>query len=218
MSTTALEGGQSDEAKGIRVPGVRHGDEARGGSFWYGYGLSSISLTIATTSADDDAVPAADDVLVVARELGNDWLLGIALLTGGIAGHRRDPEAALSFFDEAIAAGQRTDRFTEAQSLFFRGIANLRLSNGAAAVADLSVALDLTRRIGGQYYTGTVLGAVAAVLARFGDTETALRLLGSLERARALGRFGHGLGPAPRKCAYVSVSPVTATRQSSRSA
>ena len=30
-----------------------------------------------------------------------------------------------------------------------------------------------------------MLGAVAAVLARFGDTETALRLLGSLERARA---------------------------------
>ncbi len=136
LSTTALEGGQSDEARAFARQACDAG-QARGEQFWYGYGLSSISLTIATTSADDDAVPAADDALVVARELGNDWLLGIALLTGGIARHRRDPEAALSFFDEAIAAGQRTDRFTEAQSLFFRGIANLRLSNGAAAVADL---------------------------------------------------------------------------------
>src|SRR5581483_5786201 len=101
LSTTALERGQTDEARAFARQAC-DAAQARGERFWYGYGLATISLTIATTSTDDDAVPTADDALVVARELGNSWLLGIALLTGGIARHHRDPGTALSFLDEAI--------------------------------------------------------------------------------------------------------------------
>jgi len=150
---------------------------------------SMCSMMISMTSDDPRALELAENAFEVARPLGNDYILGLALEAGGIARYRTDPAAAIALLDEGIDVAAESSPATRDQSLFFKGIAHMSLREYGAAAQAFDAALAYHHASGAEYYQSMVLAACAGLLARTGSTSTATQLLGSLERLREKGRI-----------------------------
>ena len=151
--------------------------------------LSICSMMIAMTSEDPRALALADQAIEVARPLGNDYLLDLALEAGGTARYRTDPAAAIALFDEVIEGSAISSPATRDQCIFFKGIAHASLREYGPAAQAFDAALAYQHAAGADYYQTMVLAAIAGLLARTGSTSTATQLLASLERLRDNGRI-----------------------------
>jgi predicted ATPase/class 3 adenylate cyclase len=149
--------------------------------------LSLCSVMISMTSEDPRALELAEQAIEMARHLGNDYLLFLALEDAGLAKYRADPAAAIALFEESRM--HSLDVFTiRDHALFFKGIAHVRLREYWAAAQAFDAALAFHHAAGAQYYQSMVLAGVAGLLARTGSTSTAIQLLGSLEGLRDQGQ------------------------------
>ncbi len=93
-----------------------------------------------------------------------------------------EPEQAITLLEESSLLLQ--SKGNGAQTYFFRGIALLRLGRPSEGVAMLRASLPLMQETGSDFFTGTVVGTCASVLARPAPAAAA-ELLGALERLRA---------------------------------
>jgi predicted ATPase/class 3 adenylate cyclase len=146
--------------------------------------MSTCSMMISMTSEDPRALELADHALELARPLGNDYCLAIALQAAGLARYRTDPPAAIALLDESIMVLQDSSPATRDMSLLFKGIAHGSLREYGLAAHALDAALAYHHAAGTEYYQRIGLAAVAGLLARTGSTSTASQLLGALERLR----------------------------------
>ena len=155
------------------------------------------SAMFAMTGDDPRGWEFADRAIEQARPLGNHFLLATALLAGGMARYRVDPEAAVALLDECIIVSTDANSEIPTEAFFFKGIAHLTLRQYGAAAEALDTALARHHAAGAEYYQSTALAAVAALLARLGSVSSAVRILGALARLREEGQM---LG-APRDLA-----------------
>jgi non-specific serine/threonine protein kinase len=149
--------------------------------------LASLSMLLISSSATEDAeaIALADEAVELARRIGNGFLLALALQAAGGSRYRTQPAAALQLLDECIAiAGHRNvDSVAEAQ--MFKALAYLCLGQLAGSATEFREVLARFESIGEDYYESVVLGVVAQILGACGMPDPAVRLLASLDRARA---------------------------------
>jgi hypothetical protein len=141
------------------------------------------------TSEDLRALELADQATEMARSLGNDYLLSVALADAGIARFRTDPAAAIELFDESAVIATDVGFAIRDHALLFKGIAHVSLREYAPGAQAFDAALAYQHATGAVYYQSIVLAAVAGLLARIGSTSTAIQLLGSLQRLRDNGQI-----------------------------
>ena len=143
--------------------------------------LSVCSVMLSMTSNDPRRLELADQAIEIARRLGNDYCLALALEAGGLARYRSDPAAAIEFLDECTTISTGAALAVHDQALLFKGIAHISQHEYGPAAEAFDAALAFHHATGAAYYEGTVLAAVAAFLARIGSMSAATQLLGSLE-------------------------------------
>jgi hypothetical protein len=141
------------------------------------------------TSEDPRALEFADQAIEIARPLGNDFLLGLALADAGIARYRTDPAAAIALFDESMMISTDVAFSIRDHALFFKGIAHVSLRENGPAARAFEAALAYHHAAGAEYYQSMVLAAVAGLLARIDSPSTATQLLGSLQSLRDNGQI-----------------------------
>jgi predicted ATPase/class 3 adenylate cyclase len=124
----------------------------------------------------------ADESLARARRLGNRFLTGSALLAAGIGRVATEPEVAIELLEELDRTIARTSP-TRSQTYFWRGIAHLRLRQPAAAARAFRTALPLMVESGSDFFTATIVGTAAALVAR-ADPAIAVQILAALDRHR----------------------------------
>ncbi len=152
-----------------------------GDRFWELFSLGNLSLACSFGGDDERGRRVADELMTAARRLGNRFLIGTALLDGGIARITSEPEVAIELLEECVRVAPSST--TLGQSYFFRGVAHLRLGQPAEAARALREALPHMQETGSDFFTATVIGTVSGVVARRAPG-TAAELLAALDRFR----------------------------------
>jgi non-specific serine/threonine protein kinase len=150
--------------------------------------LTHAAIVIALSIEDPRALRLADEAVDVARSIGNDFLLGLALEAAGIAHLRTNPSIAIALLDESMLVASCGSSVDD-QALFFRGVASLSLRQHEAAAASFDAALAHHHATGAEYYQSILLASIAALLTDAGSRPTPTQLLGCLERLRDEGRI-----------------------------
>jgi tetratricopeptide (TPR) repeat protein len=181
LGIAALVSNQSEEA-------IAHAEEALAAAgaaadpYWEAYALQVLSLTCSFGGDGERGRSTADAALARARRLGNRFLIGSTLLAAGIARVTSEPEVALQLLDECAQMGVPVS--IAGLNYFHRGVAHLRLAQPSEAAHALRAALPLMQEGGTDFFTATVIGTAAGLLARPAPDD-AVQLLGALDRFRA---------------------------------
>ena len=139
--------------------------------------------TVSSLGGDDErGRMLADEALTQARRLGNRFLIGVTLLSAGMGRVASEPEVAIELLEELDRTIARTPQ-VRAQTYFWRGIAHLRLREPAAGARALRTALLLMVECGSDFFTATMVGTAAGLLAR-SDPAVTVQLLATLDRHR----------------------------------
>jgi predicted ATPase/class 3 adenylate cyclase len=181
LGIAALE--SNDPAEAIaRCEEAVDAARATADGYWETYALGILSLACSLSGDEERGRDSADEALARARRLGNTKLIRMALLDAGIARVTSEPEVAIELLEESAHADANSTNL--GQTYFFRGIAHLRLRQPAEAARALRAALPLMRETGSDFFTATVIGTAAGLLARSTPAAT-VELLSALDRFRA---------------------------------
>jgi predicted ATPase/DNA-binding SARP family transcriptional activator len=163
--------------------------DALGDRLLYGQILSSLTASLACTGDFERAASLADEAVRVARNLGEPWLLAMALISGVAFVHqcRGEREAGEAALREGAAAA-RAAGFPFGIWSACLALALITLDRGELGEAEAlareaaETALHLT---GEDWNASRVVMVVAIVLAARGDRPGAARLLGTISGWRA---------------------------------
>jgi predicted ATPase/class 3 adenylate cyclase len=180
LGIAALESNRPEEAVEQCEAGV---DAAReiGDRYWELFAMGNLALAYGLSGDRPRGVATSDQMVAGARRLGNSFLTGTALLGAGINRVLDEPEQAIPLLEESSQLLGTTGNF--GQTYFFRGIAWFRVGRPEEGAAMLRASLPLMKETGSDFFTGTVVGTCASVLARVAPVAT-VELLGALERLR----------------------------------
>jgi predicted ATPase/class 3 adenylate cyclase len=123
----------------------------------------------------------ADEALAGARRLGNGYLVAQTLFDAGLARAHTEPEVAVRLLEEADVASRIRNPNRLGQAAFFRGIAHLRLRQVPEAARALRTSLPLMQETGSDFFTSTLIGTAAGLIAR-SSPGAATQLLAALDR------------------------------------
>jgi len=172
---------------------LRFGEEAvvvaraGGDAFDLANTLASVSNYVGLSDDDQRGIDMADEGLVIARRLGNQYLLNMCLASAGTLRYLVDPPRAIELINESFDASLR-NHTRDSQSHFFKAMAHLRLKQESAAAYELCVALPRMQQRGEPYYESMALAFAAALLARR-DPALSVRILAVIDRMREDGDF-----------------------------
>jgi tetratricopeptide (TPR) repeat protein len=152
-----------------------------GDRYWELFAMGNLALAYGLGGDRARGIATSEAMLTGARKLGNQWLTGTALLGAGINRALDEPERAVVLLEESSRLLGTSANI--AQTYFFRGIALLRLGRLDEGAGMLRASLPLMKATGSDFFTGTVVGTCASVLARAAPVAAA-EMLGALERLR----------------------------------
>jgi predicted ATPase/class 3 adenylate cyclase len=190
LGIAALETNRPEEAA-VHAEAAVEAARASGDLFWELFATSNLVLACGLGSRHDRAISASAEALPRSRRLGNQWVLGGALLSAGCIRVFSEPEAAIDLLDESGRVLPTSSN--RGQVHFWSGIALLQLKRRAEAASSFQAALPLMKETGSDFFIATVLATAAALIART-MPETAAQLLGAISRFRA----ESGMEGAPR--------------------
>jgi predicted ATPase/class 3 adenylate cyclase len=151
--------------------------------------LTQAAPVLGLSVEDGRGLAFADEGVVLARELGNDTLLAMALQAAGIVRNRVDPATAVELLAQSFELpGSTRRRVVRAYARSFKAVAHVRLRQVPAAAQEVRLALPALQEGGELYQLSIALGVAAMLLARQ-RPETAVRLLALLDQLRVDGRF-----------------------------
>jgi predicted ATPase len=178
LGIAALESNHPEEAI-ARCEEALAAAGATADPYWEAFALQYVSLTCSLGGDGERGRSTADEALARARRLGSRFLIGSALVAGGIARVISEPEVALDLLEESAQW-----QALAGQAHFFQGVAHVRLGQPSEAAHALRAALPLMQESGSDFLIATVIGTAAGLLARpaAGD---AVQLLSALDRFRA---------------------------------
>jgi predicted ATPase len=166
---------------------------AGGGRRGEAIALELIAIIATHEGEFDRARHLFEESLVMAREVGDDWLTTVVLNNlGDVELNDGNVERAIELFEESLALGEeRGDIDRRARQLTNLGTASLVLGDRPAAAARFGGALDAARMIGlREAYVYTLLGLAAASVTD--DPPRAARLQGVSDAiAEHLGTAAH---------------------------
>jgi predicted ATPase/class 3 adenylate cyclase len=177
----ALESNHPEEAI-ARCEEALEAARATADKYWEIFVLGNLSLACSLGGDADRGRSFADDALARARRLGNTYLITSSLQTAGIARAISEPEVAIELLEECAQTTANPANLGQIE--FFRGIAHLRLGQRPEAARALRAALPHMQQTGSDFFTATVLGTAAGLLARSAP-QVAVNLLSALDRFRA---------------------------------
>ena len=181
LGIAALE--SNDPAEAIaRCEEALDAARAAADGYWETYALGILSLACSLSGDEQRGRGFADEALARARRLRNTSLISSALLDAGIARVTSEPDVAIELLEECAHTNANSTNL--GQTYFFRGIAHLRLRQPSEAARALRAALPLMQQTGSDFFTATVIGTAAGLLARAAPGAT-VRLLSALDRFRA---------------------------------
>jgi len=153
-----------------------------GGDAWQDINaLSFLSLACSLGGKPERGRDAADEQLAGARRLGNSYLIAQALFNAGVARVDTEPEVAVQLLEEAEVATRTRNANRLGQTAFFRGIAHLRLRQVPEGARALRSSLPFMQETGSDFFTSTVIGTAAGLIAR-SVPSAAAQLLAALDR------------------------------------
>jgi tetratricopeptide (TPR) repeat protein len=147
--------------------------------------------------ATECAIPAGEEALGIARELGMPIFVSTALWELALSCQSTDPQRAARLLDESLAYQARIGGrwlFNRAWTLMAAGQVRTTLGDHDGALAAFAECLTLARQTGDRASIPPALQGMARVLRSLNRLEDATRLLGATQRlADELGIPG---GPA----------------------
>ncbi len=145
------------------------------------HALQFLALNCSLCGEPERGQKLADEAVAGARRLGNGYLVAQALFDAGLARAQTEPELAIRLLEEAEVASRIRNPNRLGQAAFFRGIAHLRLRQVPEAARALRASLPFMQETGSDFFTGTLIGTAAALIARSAPAAAA-ELLGALDR------------------------------------
>jgi predicted ATPase/class 3 adenylate cyclase len=173
----------------------RHSEEAvalaraRGEPFELAETLAMCATNIALAHDETRGIELADESLELARTVGNDWLVALALQTTGVTRWRTDPARAITIIQASLDAPAALGPARAASARYMKAFAHLGLREDQTAAVELRVALPSLQEVGEEYYVTICIGAAAVLLRRHGQPHHAARILAVNERLREEGRI-----------------------------
>jgi tetratricopeptide (TPR) repeat protein len=180
LGIAALETNQPDAAAqhcAAAVDAARAADDV----FWELFTMSNLVLACGLGIDHDRAISTSDEALPRSRRLGNQWILGGILMSAGCIRSLTEPELAIELLDESRRVLPTSSNVGQVH--FWRGLALLRLGRPVEAAASMRDSLPHMIETGSDFFTATVVGTGAALIARSAPA-TAAELLGAVERFR----------------------------------
>jgi predicted ATPase/class 3 adenylate cyclase len=178
LGIASLEANRPDDAARQCEAGVEAA-RAVGDEFWELFAMGNLALAYGLGTHPERALVVSDEMMQRARRLGNQWLMGTALMAAGVTRALDQPDAAIELLTESAELLPTGNNI--GQAYFFRGVALLRLGRDAEGATMLRDALPFMKATGSDFFTATVVGTGATLLAR-DVPATAARLLGAIER------------------------------------
>jgi predicted ATPase/class 3 adenylate cyclase len=179
LGLAALETNRPEDAVRHCEAGVEAA-RANGDLFWELFTMGNLALACSLGGNRERGLAVSDEMLARSRRVGNQWLTGLALMAAGITRSVDEPEVAIELLEESARLYGTPSNI--GQTCFFRAVALLRLGELADAARMLRAALPRMKETS-DFFTGTVVGTAAAVVARVSPLSAA-ELLGALERLR----------------------------------
>jgi len=154
---------------------------AHGGAWHEFNALQSVSIVCSLGGEPERGRKVADELLASARRLGNSYLVAQALFNAGMARVDTEPEVAVRLLEESAVATRIRNASRLGQTAFFRGIAHLRLRQVPEGARSLRTSLPFMQETGSDFFTSTVIGTAAGLIARSAPGAAA-QLLAALDR------------------------------------
>jgi predicted ATPase/class 3 adenylate cyclase len=161
----------------------------RGDPFELAYTLAMAGTHTALAHDEARGIQLADEGVELARPLGNDWTLVVAIEAAGNTRVRREPARAVELLQESFDLPTARSAASRGVARFMKAVAHLALGEDQNAAAELIRAIPIAQEAGEEYYIAMELASAAVLLRRHNRPEIAVRVLALNERLRNEGRI-----------------------------